>query len=128
MPEKTSQPLSRKLLVLLLSASLTPLSSKVLTAQVRTTVAKIMSSPSEYNQQTVSVTGKIQRLKHATSKNGKEYTTFTLSDSGRYIHVFSWGKLGLSNGQAVTVTGVFYETKQVNQYTFKNEIEAQLVQ
>ncbi|MBI4051626.1 MAG: hypothetical protein HY400_03890 [Elusimicrobia bacterium] len=122
------QPLSRKLMALLLSASLTPLTSRVLMSQIRYTVAQIISSPADYDKKQVTVTGVVKKLQHKTSKSDNAYTVFELHANGKYVRVFSWGNLNISNNQTVTVTGLFNKIKKIQQHEFKNEIEAKIVQ
>jgi hypothetical protein len=93
---------------------------------IGTTVDKILADKNSYNEKKVSVSGTVSaNLKFKTSKDGKDYTTFSLlGDSGRRINVFIWGKLKLQGGQKVRVTGIYRKIKKTGTYTFRNGIEA----
>jgi hypothetical protein len=92
---------------------------------VETPVEKILADKNSYDGKEVFVSGTVSaNLKLKTLKSGKEYTTFSLlSDSGKRIKVFFWGKLKLQGGLKVKVTGIYHKVKKVGEYTFRNEIE-----
>ena len=93
---------------------------------IRTTADKILADKNSYDGKEVSVSGTVSAdLKLKTSKDGKDYTTFSLrGDSGRRIKIFIWGRLKLPGGQKVKVTGIYRKIKKVGKYTFRNQIEA----
>ena len=87
------------------------------------TVTQILGSPSTYDGQHVDVAGKISHLEQKTSHKGNPYVTFSLC-SGQCIHVFAFGSPNLSDGQTITVHGIFAAVKHTGGYTFYNEIDA----
>jgi hypothetical protein len=93
---------------------------------IGTTVDKILADKNSYDEKEVSVSGTVSaNLKFKTTKDGKDFTTFSLlGDSGRRINVFIWGKLKLQGGQKVRVTGIYRKVKKIGKYTFRNGIEA----
>ena len=93
---------------------------------IGTTVDKILADKNSYDGKEVSVSGTVSAdLKLKTTKDGKDYTTFSLlGDSGRRIKVFILGRLKLQGGQKVRVTGIYRKVKKVGKYTFRNQIEA----
>lgn len=88
-----------------------------------TTVEQILISPSHYDGQHVDVVGVVSDLRSTVSHRGNEYVTFRLC-AGRCIHVFAFGAPPISDGQSVTVHGVFATVRHVREYTFYDEIEA----
>ena len=93
---------------------------------IGTTVDKILADKNSYDEKEISVSGTVSaNLKFKTTKDGKDFTTFSLlGDSGRRINVFIWGKLKLQGGQKVRVTGIYRKVKKIGKYTFRNGIEA----
>ncbi len=86
---------------------------------------EILSNPDKYDGQEVSVQGKATKIHARTSKKGNDYMTFTLRDeSGKGMNIFTFGHPPISDGQKVTVRGIFQKVKRVGKYTFYNEIEA----
>jgi len=83
----------------------------------------LLASSVSYDGKHVAVSGIVQAVEMKTSQRGNDYDVFELCDS-RCVHVFTWGHPALSNGQRLTVRGVFEVTKHVGAYTFHNEIEA----
>jgi hypothetical protein len=57
------------------------------------------------------------------SRKGNAYYSFTLSDEGQELHVFSFGTRDLSDGNRVRVTGTYRTEKYVSGRTFYNEID-----
>ena len=94
-------------------------------AAEKVSLQEILSNPDKYDGQEVSVQGKASKIKPRTSKKGNDYMTFTLRDeSGKGMSIFTFGHPTISDGQKVTVTGIFQKVKKVGKYTFYNEIEA----
>jgi hypothetical protein len=93
------------------------------------TIDEILADKNSYDGKEVSVSGTVSAdLKLKTSKDGKDYTTFSLlGDSGRRIKVFIWGKFQLQGGQKVRVTGIYRKVMKVGKYTFRNGIEAKKI-
>jgi hypothetical protein len=91
--------------------------------QANTTVVQIVSNPSAYDGKHVEVSGTVERLEQKVSHRGNPYVTFSIC-SGQCIHVFGFGSPSLSEGQKITVHGVYEAVKHVSGYTFYNEIDA----
>jgi DNA polymerase III alpha subunit len=101
------------------------LQSHLLLAAEKVTVQQIVSNPDRYDGQEVSLQGKAIKIKLRTSKRGNDYATFTLTDeSGKGVNIFTFGHPSITDGQKVTVTGIYQKVKRVGRYTFYNEIEA----
>ena len=87
------------------------------------TIGQILGSPSTYDGQHVDVRGTVERLEQKTSHRGNPYVTFALCSS-QCIHVFAFGTPSISDGQTITVHGMYESVKHVSGYTFYNEIDA----
>jgi hypothetical protein len=97
-------------------------------AAEKLSVQGILSNPDKYDGQEVSLQGKATKIKVKTSKKGNEYTTFTLtSESGKGLNIFTFGHPAITEGQKVTVTGIYQKVKKVGRYTFYNEVEAKAI-
>src|SRR5262249_49181488 len=83
----------------------------------------ILTNPSRFDGQSVTVSGTITNLRETVSRRGNPYYTLDLSDGNRAIRVFSFGKAPCRSGTAM-VEGTFDRVKQVGRYTFHNEITA----
>ena len=92
-----------------------------------TTVTEITKNPAAFDQKTVTVTGTAEDISSRTSRRGNPYTTLRLSDQGEAVKVFTFGTPAIREGQRVEVRGVFQRVKQVEQYTFHDEIDASSV-
>ena len=93
-------------------------------ASQKASVQEILSNPDKYDGQEVSVQGQASKIRPRTSKRGNDYTTLTISDSGKVLNVFTWGHPMIKDGQKITVTDIFQKVKRVGRYTFYNEVEA----
>ncbi len=91
------------------------------------TVDSLLTNPDKYNGSTVTVRGAVSNLKSQTSKKGNQYYTFLLCGTD-CVHVFAWGRPTIPDSDKLaSVTGTFSATKVVSGYTFRNEIEADVV-
>jgi cytochrome c-type biogenesis protein CcmE len=91
----------------------------------RVSVQQILSNPSEFDGQEISIQGIATKVSPRTSKRGNEYTTFTLTDeSGEGVNVFTGGHPRVSEGQKVTVMGTYEKVKRVGKHVFYDEIGA----
>jgi hypothetical protein len=90
------------------------------------TVHSIMSNPTAFDHQSVTLQGTAAAVKETTSHRGNDYTTFKLQDgsNGESLSVFTWGHPILSTGDRVRVDGVFETEHHQGRYTFYNELEA----
>ena len=89
------------------------------------TVKEILSNPNKYDGQEVTIPGKATKIKPRTSKKGNDYTTFTLKDeSGKGKNIFTRGHPLITEGQKVTVTGIYQKVKRVGRHTVHNEVKA----
>jgi hypothetical protein len=91
---------------------------------IRTTIAAIQKDPDRFHKKLVQVEGKVNDYNEKTSKAGNAYTTFKLTQDDQKISVFCYGHLKLKNGDEVVVVGRYYKERQINQSTFRNEIDA----
>jgi hypothetical protein len=87
-------------------------------------IHSIVSSPSSFDHQTVTLQGTAVAVKETTSQRGNDYTTFKLQDGGDSVSIFTWGHPPLGNGDHVQIEGVFEREHHQGRYTFYNEIEA----
>ena len=94
-------------------------------AAKKVSVQQILSNPDKYDGQEVSLQGKVTKIRPKVSKKGNEYATFTLIDeSGKGMNIFTFGHPPITDGQKVTVIGIYQKVKKVGRYTFYNEVEA----
>ena len=80
-----------------------------------------------FDKQTVTVVGKIEKYNEKNSKTSKKpYTVFTLVDAKGKVNVYLQGRPGgkFKNGDKVAVTGLYRKEKKVKEMVFKNEIDA----
>jgi len=91
-------------------------------------VSNILENDDYCNLKKVDITGKATNLDLKTSKKGSNYTTFNLEDEGKQLKVFAWKHLPINEGEDVRVKGTFHKVKYVGKYSFKNEIEASIVE
>lgn len=89
-------------------------------------VCAIVAKPANFDHQTVALQGTATALKETTSRRGNDYTTFKLQDPSGCgaVSIFTWGHPTLSNGDHVSVEGVFETKHHQGRYTFYNEVEA----
>jgi hypothetical protein len=92
-------------------------------------VCSIVTKPTSFDHQSISLQGTVASLKETTSRKGNDYTTFKLQDASGCgsLNIFSWGHPSLSNGDHVRVEGIFETEHHQGQYTFYNEVEATTV-
>jgi len=89
------------------------------------TVKEILANPNKYDGQEVTIQGEATKIKPRTSKEGNDYTRFTLKDeSGKGMNIFTRGHPLITEGQKVTVTGIYQKVKRVGRHTFHNEVKA----
>ena len=106
------------LLSFFLQAHNTPAGEKI-------TVKEVLSNPDKYDGQEVTIQGKATKIKPRTSKKGDDYTTFTLKDeSGKGMNIYTRGHPLITEGQKVTVTGIYEKVKMVGRQRFHNEVKA----
>ncbi len=89
------------------------------------TVKEILSNPDKYDGQEVTIQGKATKIKPRRSKRGNDYTIFKLKDeSGKDMNIYTRGHPLITEGQKVTVTGIYQKVKRIGRKTFHNEVEA----
>jgi len=91
-------------------------------------VPNILEDRDYCNLKRIEITGKVTEIDFKTSKKGSNYTLFYLEDEGDNIKVFAWKHISLQEKDTVRVKGTFYKVKHVGKYSFKNEIEASIVE
>jgi|GEM_PF-5808481 hypothetical protein len=90
-------------------------------------IKELLSHPNRYNNQEVTVKGKVSDIQITNNKFGKEYTIFRLTDEkGKTIKIFNLGALVPDNPKVV-VTGIYRKVMRVEGSTFRNEIEAKKI-
>lgn len=87
------------------------------------TPSNLLSQPSKYDGQHVVVLGTVMNIVEKTSRRGNDYDLFDLCDT-QCVRVFTWGHPSITEGQRLTVRGIFSVVKHVGYYTFYNEVEA----
>ena|SRR5437899_13108840 len=87
-----------------------------------TTVSQLLSNPSDFDGQHVTVPGTAQFVRPRTSRRGNDYETFSLCEQA-CVNVFTWGHPQVAEGKRLTVNGTFEAVKHVGRYTFRNEID-----
>ena len=70
------------------------------------TVAEIAKNPAAFDGKPVFVTGTAGEISSRTSRRGNRSTTFTLSDQGEAVKVFTFGTPTIKDGDRVEVSGV----------------------
>ncbi len=89
------------------------------------TIQEILSNPVKYDGREVTIQGKATKIRPRTSKKGNDSTTFLLKDeSGKGMNIYTRGHPLITEGQKVTVTGVYQKLKMVGRKTIRNEVEA----
>jgi hypothetical protein len=88
--------------------------------------SQILSHSASYAGKRMTVSGTVQGINPGISHQGKEYYTFDLCDRSACMKVFAWGHARLSEGQHLSVSGIFDTTKRVEPYAFQNVLEARL--
>ncbi len=87
-------------------------------------IARILLHPENFDGKEVTLKGTVTQLQMRVSARGNPYSLFRLRDRGGSIRVYYRGHPDISDGNTVTVTGIFSKTRKVGKYTFYNEIEA----
>jgi hypothetical protein len=88
-----------------------------------TTIAGLLAYPSSFDGKHVDVKGQVQKFQQTASPGGTPSVTFSLC-SGQCVQVIGFGSPGISDGQTVTVHGMFTAIKQVSGYIFYEKIDA----
>ena len=123
----TKRALGFALAILFLFWVLPPLQFSL--AAEKVSIQAILSNPDSYDRQEVTIEGKASKVRPRVSRKGNEYTTLTLIDeSGKGMNIFTWGHSKVTDGQRVTVMGVYQKVKRVGKNTFYNEVEAKTIQ
>ncbi len=86
-------------------------------------ISAILRAPSSYDGKHVEVTGTIRSLREKTLHKGNAKDTFSICDGG-CLRVFTFGHPEVSDGEKLTVHGIFAAVKHVGRHTFRNEIDA----
>ena len=95
------------------------------TAGEKKPIKEILSNPNKYDGQEVTIQGKATKIKPRTSKKGNDSTTFLLKDeSGKGMNIYTKGHPLITEGQRVTVTGIYQRLKMIGRKTIQNEVEA----
>ena len=91
------------------------------------TIAEISKAPDSFDQQTVSVVGKVANL--VTRYGDSPYTTFDLLDADDVaLPVFVSGKSTFKQGDLCHVTGTFVQEKAIGTYVLKRGVAAEKVE
>ncbi|HLN12012.1 MAG TPA: hypothetical protein VK587_02420 [bacterium] len=73
------------------------------------TIRDLALSPDRFDRQVVTVTGVVAAVHAATTADGTAYTALTLRDGDAAVAVLVWGRSALAVGDAVRVSGSFYD-------------------
>ena len=89
-------------------------------------VADVLKTPTKYDGKAIVVRGKVKDPKVKTSKAGRAYYLFELTDGKASLKVYGGDKLAkpLTDGDKVTVTGKYAHERKVGDRAFKDEIDA----
>lgn len=87
------------------------------------TVAQIVENPSGYAGRHVAVRGTVEHLRRNISHQGNSYVLFSLC-SGKCVPVFAFADPGPSEGEVITVSGVYATVNYINGYTLYDGIKA----
>lgn len=91
------------------------------------TVAELNKDPATFDQQPVSVVGKVANL--VTRYGDTPYTTFDLLDAEDLaLPVLILGKPTLKQGELCHVTGLFVQEKTIGTYVLTRGVEAEKVE
>ena len=90
-------------------------------------VKALLSDPTRYDGQAVSLAGTVTGLDTRVSRRGNAYDTFKLDDGSGRVTVFSFGQPPCPSRSQVMVDGAFRRVKQVSGHTFYNQIDASRV-
>jgi hypothetical protein len=94
-------------------------------ADEKMTINGILSHPDKYVGKKVTVEGKASKVNPRTSKEGKVYTTFKLTDkSGKGMSIYTKTHPLITEGQKVKVTGIYRKVKTIGKNTIHNVVEA----
>ena len=90
-------------------------------------IKAVLSDPSAYDGQPVSLTGTVSQLDTRVSRRGNPYYTFKLDDGSGRVTVFSFGQPPCPSPSRVTVDGEFRRVKRVTGHTFYDQVDARRV-
>ncbi len=94
-------------------------------AGAKITIKTLLSKPNKYDRKEVTIKGKATTIEPRTSKRGNDYTTFILKDtSGRAVNIYTRGHPLITEGQRVTVTGIYQKVQMFGRYAIHNEVKA----
>ena len=91
-------------------------------------IREILNNTKDYDERRVTVEGRATQF--AVHKNGRHYTTFTLSDENnrrKVLKVLKWGSVDEKErmrGSIVEVSGTFYRVMEVGRMRYRNAIKA----
>ncbi|MBL0058541.1 MAG: thermonuclease family protein [Elusimicrobia bacterium] len=90
-------------------------------------VGTLLAFPETYDGQSVCVDGTAENIRGSVSSKGNAYFTLDIRQGAHKVHVFSFGKTDLQNGQTVLSCGRFHRENKVGENTFHDELTACLV-
>ncbi len=83
----------------------------------------IIANPSAFDGKAVQVHGTVADVKQKTSRKGNDYTLFDVCET-KCVHIYAHGKVGVTDGAIVTITGTFTAVKHMDNFDITNQIEA----
>ncbi|MDQ2991436.1 MAG: hypothetical protein M3R30_01275 [Candidatus Eremiobacteraeota bacterium] len=86
-------------------------------------VDAIIANPSAFDGKSVQVHGTVADVRQKTSRKGNDYTLFDVCET-KCVHIYAHGKVGVTNGAVVTVTGTFTALKHMGDFDITNQIQA----
>lgn len=108
------------------AATLALLASAAVPNAAEVGVCSLVAKPANFDRQAVTLRGTATAVKETTSRQGNNYTLFKLQDPGGCgaVNIFMWGHPKLSNGNHVSVEGVFETVHHQDRSIFYNQVEA----
>ena len=93
------------------------------------TVTELVSDPSEFNNQRVTLEGYVDKVEYTKSSKGEPFTLFRMNDgSDNEVRVYYEDEhLPLSKGDKVRIQGRYKKQKKYLLYKIKNVIKARTV-
>jgi len=86
-------------------------------------ISSITQSPQSFNGEQITVRGSVANFHQTVNSMGKSYATFSVC-ADACVRVFAIGIPRISNGQNVTVTGMFSMVDHIGSMVYYNQIDA----
>lgn len=121
--------IKKVLIAMIMGAMYLQLPNSSIAADLDSVIEVLVSNPGDYDGKEVTVEGVVEKVHHAQSGSGNPYTLFRLLDNeDNKVGVYTKGRLEISEGNKLRVTGKFKKEKQALIFKFKNVIKAKEVE